>query len=102
MVGKFGGEAAMRLVGLGHDQKPARVLVETVDDAGPRDAADAGEARAAMGDERIDEGLVGVAGARMDDEAGRLVDDDERVVLIDDVERDRLALRAARALAAAR
>ena len=31
-----------------------------------------------------------VAGARMHDEPGRLVDDEQRVVLVDDRERDRL------------
>ena len=37
-----------------------------------------------------------MAGGRMDDEAGRLVDDDEVVVLVDDGERDRLAPRLGR------
>jgi hypothetical protein len=41
MIGKFGGEAAMGLIGLGHHQEPARVLVEAVDDARPRHPADA-------------------------------------------------------------
>ena len=95
MVGELLGERAMRLVGLGDDQQPARVLVEAMHDAGPRHAADAGEAGAAMGDQRVDQRAGGVAGARMHHEAGRLVDDDERVVLIDDVERNGLA-RAAR------
>ena len=36
---------------------------------------------------------VDVAGARMHDEAGGLVDDDDGVVLVDDVERDCLRLR---------
>ena len=40
---------------------------------------------------------VGVTGAGMHDEAGRLVDDDERVVLVDDVERE-WPRRRARAL----
>ena len=60
-------------------------------DAGPRHAADAGEAVAAMGDQRIDESALRVAGAGMHHEAGGLVDDDQRVVLVDDVERDRFA-----------
>ena len=37
-----------------------------------------------------------VAGGRMHDEPGRLVDDDEVVVLVDDGERDRLAPRLGR------
>ena len=42
-------------VRLGDDQQAGRVLVQPMDDARPLDAADAREARAAMGDERIDE-----------------------------------------------
>ena len=45
-----------------------------------------------MGDQRIDERPLRVAGAGMHHEARRLVDDDQRVVLIDDVERDILRL----------
>ena len=61
-----------------------------MDDARTRHATDAGEARPAMSDQRIDESALSMASAWMHDEAGRLVDDDEGVVLIDDVERDRL------------
>ena len=49
-----------------------------------------------MGDERVDEGARGVARARMDDEPRRLVDDDERVVLVNHVERDRFGPRLRR------
>ena len=90
MVGELLGERAMRLVGLGHDQQPAGVLVETVHDARPRHAADARKAVAAMGDERVDEGAACVAGTGMDHEPGRLVDDDQRVVLVDHVQGDGL------------
>ena len=62
---------------------------------GPLDAADARKAVAAMMDQRVDQRAGPVAGAGMDDEPGRLVDDDELVVLVEDVERDRLALRLA-------
>ncbi len=91
MVRELLGERAVRLVGLGHDQQPARVLVEAVHDAGPRHAADARQALAAMGDQRVDERAVRVARARMHDEPRRLVDDDQRVVLVDHVERDGFA-----------
>ena len=46
-----------------------------------------------MGDERVDQGAVDIAGAGMHDEAGRLVDDDDGVVLVSDIERDCLGLR---------
>ncbi len=41
-----------------------------------------------MVEERVDQCAVVVAGGRMDDEAGGLVDDDQRVVLEQDVERN--------------
>jgi hypothetical protein len=92
VVGELRAQRRVRLVGLGDDQQAARVLVEAVDDAGPAHAADAREAVAAMGDERVDQRAGPVAGGRMDDEARRLVDDDEVRVLEDDGERDVLAL----------
>ena len=93
MVGELFGEAPMRPVVLGDDEKPGRVLVEPVHDAGPLDPADPGQALAAMGDERVDERPRLVPRRRMHHEPCRLVDDDEVVVLVDDGERDRLALR---------
>ncbi len=42
-----------------------------------------------MGDQRVDERAGRVACPRMHDEPCRLVDDDERVVLVNHVERDR-------------
>ena len=90
VIGELGGERAMGAVGLGDDHQAGRVLVEAVDDAGPAHAADAGQARAAMGDQRVDQGAGAVARRGMDDEAARLVDDDDVVVLVDDDERDRL------------
>ena len=60
---------------------------------GPPDAADPGEARAAMRQERVDERPLRVAGRRMHDHPRRLVDDDQVRVLEADVERDRLRLR---------
>ena len=53
--------------------------------------ADAGQAVAAMRDQRVDQRAGGVAGRRMHHQARRLVDDDDLVVLVDDVERDALA-----------
>ena len=100
VIGELLGEARHRALVLGRDQQAARVLVEAMDDARPRLAADAGQRRAAMGDQRVDQRAVGIARRRMDDEPGRLVDDDEVLVLVDDVERDILALRLARAPAA--
>ena len=93
MVGKGVGQRAMRGVGLGDHHDAAGVLVEAVDDARPPDAADAGQAVAAMMDQRVDQRAGPVAGAGMDDQPGRLVDDDDLGVLVENIERDRLALR---------
>ncbi len=87
VVGEQQGETQVGRVGLGDDEQAGRVLVEPVDDAGPPHAADPRQARPAMADERVDQRALGVARRRMDDEARRLVDDDEMFVLVDDVER---------------
>ena len=64
-----------------------RVLVDPVDDPGTVDVVGVGQRPAVM-EERVDERVVPVAGRRMDDEVGRLVDREELVVLVDDRERD--------------
>ena len=86
----------MRLVVLGDHHQACRVLVEPVHDARPADAADAGKAGAAMGNQRVDQRAALVAGGRMHDQPFWLVDDDDVVVLIDNVERDILAHRLRR------
>ena len=86
----------MRPVGLGDHQEAARILVEAVHDPRPHHPADAGKARAAMRNEGIDQGSGLVPRRGMDDQAGRLVDDDEVVVLVDDVEGDRFRPRLGR------
>ena len=69
MIGELRGEALVGAVVLGDDEQAGGVLVEPVHDAGPPDAADPGEAVAAMGDERVDQRAGLVARAGMDDEA---------------------------------
>ena len=94
--GELLGETLMRCIGLRHHQEPRRILVEAMHDARAPDTADAGEALTAMGDERIDEGARLVAGGRMDDKSGRLVDDDQGVVLIYYVKIDEFGQRLGR------
>ena len=86
--GELLGKTRMRGVRLGDHQQAGRVLIQTVDDAGPAHAADARQRGPAVGDEGIHERAGLMPSSRMHDEAGRLIDDDERVVLIDDGERD--------------
>ena len=64
-------------------QEPARVLVEPVHDAGARNGCEDGLVR----EQRVQQGPAPVAGAGMHDETRRLVDHDERAVLVDDRER---------------
>ena len=91
MIGELLGEPPVRGVRLGHDHEPARVLVQPVDDARPGNAANAGEALAAMGDERVHKRSVQVSGAWVDDQPGRFVDHDEAVILVNHRESDRFA-----------
>ncbi len=93
---KLLGEAVMRGVRLGHHEQARSLFVEAVNNARALDAADTGEAVAAMGDERIDERAAGVAGRGVNDEPCRLVDNDEVSILVSDRERDDFALRLRR------
>ena len=86
-------EIGLRWQRTGDHHQAGRVLVEAVDDARTPHAADAGERRAAMMDERVDQRARPVAGAGMHHETRRLVDDDQMFVLEHDGERNILALR---------
>ena len=91
--GEGGGEGGVDRLGLGDDHQAGRVFVQAMDDAGAGLAADAGEGGAAMGDEGVDEGAVRVAGGGMDDETGRLVEDQQMAVFVEDGEGDCLSGR---------
>jgi len=96
VIGKGVRQGAMGKIVLGDDENAARVLVETVDDAGATHAADARERRTAMVKQRVDERAGPVARARMDDETDRFVDHDQIVVLVKDRQVDRLGFRFSR------
>ena len=70
----------VRLVRARDDHQPGRVAVEAVDDSRPLllPARGAGER------ERMRERAAGVAGRRMDDDSGRLVDDEQMLVRVRD------------------
>ena len=78
----------VRLIVLGDDEAAAGFLVEPVDDARPRHAADAAQRAFAMMQQRVDERVFLVAGGGMHDESGGLVDDEQRLVLEQNIERD--------------
>ena len=85
MIGKLFRQVTMRCVVLGNHHDAARVLVETMHDAWSAYAADARKGLAAMMDERIDERSRSVSGARVNDKAGGLRNDDNIVVLVKDI-----------------
>ena len=62
-IGEGLGEARMGEFGLRRHHDAGSFLVEPVDDAGPALAADAGEAVAAMGEQRVDQRPLVIAGA---------------------------------------
>ena len=83
----------MRRVGLGGDDQAGGVLVQAMHDPRPAHPADADQAFAAVRDQGVDQGPVRVAGRRMHDQPGRLVDHDQGFILVGDGQRDILSLR---------
>ncbi len=77
-------QVGLRLQGLGHHHQTGGVLVQAVDDTGTRDVDDVWH----MMQQCVEQGAAGVAGSRMDDKPGRLVDHHDLVVFIDDVQLD--------------
>ena len=85
---ELGHDRGLRGVGPGDHQQPARIAVEAMDDARPLDAGDAAPGLAvAVRQERVDERAARMTGRRVDDEPGRLVDDQQVLVLVDDPQR---------------
>lgn len=76
----------VRLQRLGDHEQTARVLVEPMHDAGARNCR---ECRFMM-QQRILQRPIGIPSCGMDDQARRLVDDQKLLVLVDEVECDRL------------
>src|SRR5262249_18798111 len=69
LAGELIGKRSVGLVGLGDNHQTAGVLVEAMDDTRTLDPADAGEARAQVGNQRIDEPTRGGTGRRGGDQA---------------------------------
>ena len=86
-----GRQPDMGVIRLGDDHQTAGVLVETMNDARAGLSSDAGKGVSAVGKQRVDEGSAGMTGAGMDHESGRLVDDKQMLVLMNDDERNVLA-----------
>ena len=72
-------EPPVRLGRAGDDEQPRRVPVEAVDDPRPFRLLPALDV---VGEQPVDERSLRMAGRRMDDETGRLVDDEQVLVLV--------------------
>ena len=86
------GQLGVRAVVLRHHHQAGRAAVEPVHDARPQLAADPAQIRDLM-EQGVDERALRVPRGGMHDHAGRLVDDDDVRILINDVELDRFGLR---------
>ena len=93
VVEELAGQVDLGGVGLGHDQQAGSVLVDAVDQQAHPFVVVFRIGRAAqVPGQRVDQRAAVVAVAGMDHQAGGLVDHQEVVVLIDNVERNRLGL----------
>ena len=81
------------LVRARHDEEPGSVTVEPVDDPGPVSSPPPDRP-----DEAVDERSASVPRSRVHDDAGRLVDDQQMLVLVGDAEIDLLGLERLRRL----
>ena len=81
---ELGNQIGVRFQGLGHHHQAGGVLVQAVHDAGARHI---GQMRHVV-QQRIEQGAVLVAGGGVNHQAGRLVDDQDMVIFIDDVQLD--------------
>lgn len=92
-AGELGGESAVGCIVAGDEEDAAGAGVEAVDDPRAQIAAHAGESPE-MVQKSVDERAGFAAGARVDDEAGGLVDGDQVVIFEENVEGDLLGFGA--------
>ncbi len=83
------GQSVVGLVILGDGDDAAGVAIESMDDAGASGSAATAERGEVVG-QSARESAFPMAFGRVDDHAGRLVEDDHRIVFVDNVEWDRL------------
>lgn len=74
----------------GNDQTATGVLVEAMNDAGAFHPADAGERPAAVCEQGIDEGVLPISRAGMNDHARVFIDDNQITVLVENLQRNGL------------
>lgn len=83
-------EMVMGMICLCHHQQAARILVEAMHYSRPLDTIDAGETFPTMGKQRVDKGVVAVAGGRVNYQTLGFVDDEQFLVFVDNFEGQRL------------
>src|SRR2546430_1016831 len=92
-TGELRRKGEVRIIVLGDHETAAGVLVEPMNDAGPRHSANATELAAAMMQQSIDQRMLFIACGRMHHHARTLVDDEQHLVFKNDVQRNLLWLR---------
>jgi hypothetical protein len=91
-AGELRGEMKMGGVVLGRHQATAGIFVQTMNNAGPRDPANAAELPAAVMEQGVDQRVLPVARGRMHHPSRRLVEHQQVVVFVEDVQRQVLGL----------
>ena len=84
-------QSAVRFIGFRNDDAAARFFIQSMDNSRPFFAADSGKLRKVM-QQRIDQRVLAVAGAGMNDQARRLVDYDQVFIFIKNIEGNRFRL----------
>lgn len=93
VLGELPGQDPMSVIGLGHNQQSARVFVDPMDDARPQRCANGRQFPVRVRKQAVDQRAVAIPRARVDNQTGWLIDDQQVLVLINNVDRHRLRLR---------
>ena len=89
--GKLPRQFPMRLIIFRDHKTAACFFIQAMNNAWPFFPADSRKA-SAMAEQRIDQGVLAMASARMNDKPGWFIDHDEIIVLEENLERNRLRL----------
>jgi len=84
-LGKLFTQALVGGIGFGHDKATTGILIQAVDNPGPGDPANATQASLAMMQYPVYQGAGCVPGCRMNNQARRLVNDQDDLVLKEDI-----------------
>lgn len=95
--GELRRECYVGFISLGHDKAAAGLLIKAVNDSRPSDPADAAELPFAMVEQCVYKRVFLVTGGGMHHQPRRLVEHEQRVILMQDVERDFFGLGIRRA-----